>query len=1206
MSEHLERNLTALQRHQGELVKRLLAAPRDPSYQLAQTSDGSLVVLRTGGAQPVALSQPKQAAALAAQFADQREALVAGKEPLCFSGLRAGYEVREMISRLRRTDYEAARGVYVFEESFDIFRLALAAHDWRELIEAGNLFFFVGPDAPARAVTFFTEDLGKPPPQQVVPLGSQEQARRVLAVLQTIVQELSNRVGEWKRQIQAYLDELTPEKLAQVYFTPEKLRFILVSNKLSYFVQHSIRDLRRALETMGASVLVLEEQSVVDRMTGPLQLRALAEFQPHGVMMIDHTRHESPGLYPAALPFFAFLQDYMQDLMTPEAAAQAVPRDLFVGCVANLVRHEKRQCVLLPAWSSPETYAPESDEEGRDFACDVCFVSNLSQSHEAAYTSLRGKWIALEPRLGPVIDRIYARALELDRDGRMFADSFAFRQWTEKILAEAGVTLARPLVFTIDVYDRLINLMLRHQPLEWAAAAGYKLALYGRGWEKHPRLARFAKGVADNGPELAAIYRAAPIHLHVNQYNLEHPRIVDGLLAGAFFLVRETRSLGLLELDECFFATREQLLEKIAAFRDRPETRREVVARNRQRIRRWATYEKGLRVSFTHFALLRLMETIRDETLPSAATENATAKLVERFALDPVRFGLHVLIESAIAAGHLPEGAGDALESWDEYGRQWGSDAWEDLLAPGDVEKLAANLGKALAAKPETAAVVHELLLAWRQRDTAYELAHRLALAGLTPPAGHTDEAAQLRAEHACSLPLLRHRLHEDDIDARCRLRGAHTKRWSHEDHIAFTDAAELGRLRYPMAAGQALEKAVQRVAAQNPWPVIAAASHAILSGDLDHAEALLTRFVSESAPPAELRYAQVLRAWSQSSRGDIEGALGGLPELGPDSSAWQVAATLRARGHAAAREWKSVVEWTAHEAAFDNPRLHEAATGYRALAEAALENGATWRKWNGEARFTVEQIPLPSLPRGVMRVRQLVTCGDYLAFSCPAAPAGLAFFDPATRRWELPDAAATSSWHPEFALASTGSQAVAASWSSREVIVLDREGGAAEHWSLPEGFGVAANFAVSPAGAVVIADSFHGCLWHRSPEGDWRRLSHPVSSAESALIRWTGEDFLLATGDEVVRVTEAGEAGQAGKLVGPVLDVAPGQDGLLCLHAGPYRIAQYDSAGRPTWEAAVFGDFVPWHLAGVAALGGTIYTADDRHGCLLGLRVKE
>jgi hypothetical protein len=86
--------------------------------------------------------------------------------------------------------------------------------------------------------------------------------------------------------------------------------------------------------------------------------------------------------------------------------------------------------------------------------------------------------------------------------------------------------------------QRVNNALFRHQSLEWLADAGVGLRLYGRGWETHPRLKRFARGEANNATQLASIYRASRINLQITPHGALHQRLLEGLAAGGFFLLR--------------------------------------------------------------------------------------------------------------------------------------------------------------------------------------------------------------------------------------------------------------------------------------------------------------------------------------------------------------------------------------------------------------------------------------------------------------------------------------------------------------------------------------------------------------------------------------------------------------------------------------------------------------------------------------------
>jgi hypothetical protein len=92
----------------------------------------------------------------------------------------------------------------------------------------------------------------------------------------------------------------------------------------------------------------------------------------------------------------------------------------------------------------------------------------------------------------------------------------------------------------------LNNLLFRQQALGWVADLaddlGLDFGLYGKGWDSHPRFAKYARGTIAYGQELEAHTRSTKINLQIVPSYCLHQRFLDGLAAGGFFLVREHAS----------------------------------------------------------------------------------------------------------------------------------------------------------------------------------------------------------------------------------------------------------------------------------------------------------------------------------------------------------------------------------------------------------------------------------------------------------------------------------------------------------------------------------------------------------------------------------------------------------------------------------------------------------------------------------------
>ncbi len=112
---------------------------------------------------------------------------------------------------------------------------------------------------------------------------------------------------------------------------------------------------------------------------------------------------------------------------------------------------------------------------------------------------------------------------------------------------ERGRAIADPAVADDLVnllWDRLNNHLYRHQALQWVADLAKRkdlsFGLYGRGWETHAQLHAFARGVVKPGEDLENLVRKSRINLQLEPFAcFTHPRLLNGLFAGGFFLIRD-------------------------------------------------------------------------------------------------------------------------------------------------------------------------------------------------------------------------------------------------------------------------------------------------------------------------------------------------------------------------------------------------------------------------------------------------------------------------------------------------------------------------------------------------------------------------------------------------------------------------------------------------------------------------------------------
>jgi hypothetical protein len=331
----------------------------------------------------------------------------------------------------------------------------------------------------------------------------------------------------------------------------EPLRVLIPTCRFSTFIRHSSADIAEALSGAGCEARVLIEPDVATQNSSVACARVMAEWRPDLVVLINYPRGAMGGVVPAGVPFVCWVQDAMPHLFDAGVGAAQGEADFVVGHL-----HE----ALFSEFGWPRSRArgtPVLVRAGkftgggrtvrrRDLECEVCCVTNHAETPEAMAARLRSRADGLTASL------IDACAPEAVRRGML-----PNRDWSEAgldllvedVLARRGMqgdARARSLLLNAVVRP-LADRALRHQMLRWAAEIcerrGWRLHLYGRGWETHPDLARFARGPVAHGEELAAAYAGARVNLHGSIGTVMHQRLLECAAAGGFSLVRTNFSV---------------------------------------------------------------------------------------------------------------------------------------------------------------------------------------------------------------------------------------------------------------------------------------------------------------------------------------------------------------------------------------------------------------------------------------------------------------------------------------------------------------------------------------------------------------------------------------------------------------------------------------------------------------------------------------
>ena len=269
----------------------------------------------------------------------------------------------------------------------------------------------------------------------------------------------------------------------------------------------------------------------------------LARFKPDLLFQIDHLRYEHGDMFPPNLPFACWVQDHMAHLKEPKAA-QSVTTNDFVLTDAGPVYsatfgYPRRQIVGLTKLTRVPASLPH-EEAGGD---DLVFVSNAShvpleclRAAVGAYDGTAGGR-AVMSLAGQRLIAIYAAGGCVATWMDVLALAKGVRDELRLRIDPAEVELVAGWLF-----HPLNDSLYRQQALTWVAdiadELGLKLALYGKGWERHPRFAAYARGPVAYGADLERLTRSSRINLQIVPYLCLHQRLLDGLVAGGFYLIR--------------------------------------------------------------------------------------------------------------------------------------------------------------------------------------------------------------------------------------------------------------------------------------------------------------------------------------------------------------------------------------------------------------------------------------------------------------------------------------------------------------------------------------------------------------------------------------------------------------------------------------------------------------------------------------------
>lgn len=474
--------------------------------------------------------------------------------PIVFDGIGLGSQLDVYYKATLDTLLDASPLLYVAESSFLAVAASMHLHDWRRLLEDKRVIWCLGDTVHEQFESALVSKPHAPPPQNIIvaPIWREDMPSQVSNILGSFKEKAARAVNDSRRNAESRYHDRNAPWWARRYRSAlagkgPALRVMAITSRFTTVLQYSTRDAMDALKAIGCDTRTLIEADAQSAVSSTEAMSTFAEFEPDLVLMIDHTRQTQSMNLIAHVPLVTWVQDRLAWLFDEQAGRNMGPLDFCIGQSADeLIRmfnYPADRFMSCDMATHAESLAPQASRpDPAEYSCDVAYATHASEPPSEFHRVMRER--AADSEAKRLIDAIYdcmnGRAARCELNGALYLNVLV-DQCMESIAASYNVEERARFVaeFARPLSDRL----LRHQTIEWAAnwarQRGARLHLYGIGWDSHPSYSQFARGPLKHGWALGAAFRSAKVNLHAGCNPALHQRVLDGLAAGGFFLIRK-------------------------------------------------------------------------------------------------------------------------------------------------------------------------------------------------------------------------------------------------------------------------------------------------------------------------------------------------------------------------------------------------------------------------------------------------------------------------------------------------------------------------------------------------------------------------------------------------------------------------------------------------------------------------------------------
>lgn len=622
--ELLQANLTAMRERYPALARRLAEVRVPETVEMAVAQDGS-VSFRLNGPDGRRMWLGHSSVPLIAAKANLKRTQI-GLGNMAMNGIGNGAEAEAILREM--APYQA---LVAIEKDVLLLNLVLRLRDFTRQLRGGQLILLsgIGSESGDKLLEdFFTQQNGYNPVSEAIRwtwLSEQENQlfrQHVVMAMDRAVDKNMAAVNELLRQQQEYDQEspLTETIRHLIPIAPNKrdilpMRAINCTNAYTLTDIRASRDILAGLRSEGAETdrQILDQPDIVSHHA---QLARLNRIRPHLIILVDMLRNDIAIRLPNSAICATILREPTDSIMqeSSQPAERLGPDDFIFH--QHYEDREKLRIAGLPDERLAYLPLAGNDELFRPLELD----SHAQQRYESDVALLAGRH-SDDPETYNINLHTHQQLWQTVIEEIRQSPANYHKETAEKYLLRAqrcGVELREEELrkyFTKLIQNYLGPAIWRDVYCEAVAGAGFDLRIWSRQplreqadepshfWDQSP-VSHLAAGTVDDGEQLNKLYNAGKIFLHFSSDGYPDSYLLDGIAAGAFFLVkshpRDRKQDGLgkffkLNHELITFDGPKDLLRKIRYYLDNEQERQRISKAARERLLAEHTYRRRTR-----------------------------------------------------------------------------------------------------------------------------------------------------------------------------------------------------------------------------------------------------------------------------------------------------------------------------------------------------------------------------------------------------------------------------------------------------------------------------------------------------------------------------------------------------------------------------------------------------------------------------------